>query len=154
MATEEEIQEFVARNRELIESIMRLQRDGAVEAAAATRDVAKEAITYAHDSADEAKARAEDFARSTYNMFMDPEVQRHFMTMGMEFVLGVSAMMQKAPIPDFVKDAAGTTEKSFRSSACRANEDCGARKVQKVDINTESEGSDGPSEIKIGNGEE
>ena len=30
MATEEEIQEFVARNRELIESIMRLQRDGAV----------------------------------------------------------------------------------------------------------------------------
>lgn len=152
MATEEEIQKFVSENKELIESIMRLQREGVVEATSAARDATKEAVVFAHDSADAARARAEDFGRAAYSMFMDPEVQRHFMTMGMEFMLGLSAMMQKAPIPDFVKETAGNTEKNFKSAACRANEDCGARKVQKVNINVEGP-SDGPQEIKVGDGE-
>lgn len=152
MATEEEIQKFVSENRELIESIMRLQREGVVEATSAARDATKEAVAFAHDSADAARARAEDFGRAAYSMFMDPEVQRHFMTMGMEFMLGLSAMMQRAPIPDFVKDTAGSTERTFKSAACRANEDCGARKVQKVDINVKDD-SEGPEEIKVGDGE-
>lgn len=152
MATEEEIQKFVSENRALIESMMRLQREGVVEATSAARDVTKEAVTFAHDSADAAKARAEEFGKAAYSMFMDPEVQRHFMTMGMEFMLGLSAMMQRAPIPDFVKDTAGSTEKTFRTTACRTNEDCGARKVQKVDINVKDD-SEGPEEIKVGDGE-
>ncbi len=137
MATEEEIRRFVSENRELIESIMRLQREGMVEATAAARDATRDAMGFAQDSAQEARARAEEFGRAAYDMFMDPEVQRHFMTMGMEFMLGLSAMMQKAPIPDFVKETAGSTERNMRAAACKTNEDCGARKVQKVDICTE-----------------
>lgn len=152
MATEEEIQSFVSQNRELIESIMRLQKDGAVEAASMTRQAAKDAVSFAEESVDSAKAHAEEFAKSAYAMFMDPEVQRHFMTMGLEFFLGVSAMMQRAPIPDFMKETAGSTEKTFRTTACRANEDCGVRK-QKVEINADQDAS-GPTEIKIGDGEE
>ncbi len=152
MATEEEIQRFVSQNKELIESIMRLQKEGAVEAASMTRQAAKEVVSFAEDSADSARVHAEEFAKSAYAMFMDPEVQRHFMTMGLEFFLGVSAMMQRAPIPDFVKETAGSTEKTFRSAACRTNEDCGARK-QKVEINADPE-EKGPTEIKIGDGEE
>lgn len=151
MATEEEIQAFVSQNRELIESMMRLQREGAVEAVSAARDAARDASSHARDAAEEARARAEEFAKATYGMFMDPEVQRHFMTMGMEFVLGVSAMMQRAPMPDFMKEGVSSTERTFRSSACRANEDCGVRKVQKVEINAEPSE---PTEIKVGDGEE
>ena len=131
--TEEEFQDFVAKNRDLIEKIMVLQKEGVIEVASAGRDAAHEA---AH-VVDDARVRAEDFAKATYSMFMDPEVQKHFMAMGMELFMGLSAMMQKAPVPDFVREA-----------ACKANDQCGRSKVQKVEINRD-EPSDGPSEIKV-----
>lgn len=143
--TEEEFQEFVAKNRDFIEKIMVLQKEGVIEVASAGRDAAHEA----EKAAEDAKRRAEDFAKATYSMFTDPEVQRHFMAMGMELFMGISAMMQKAPVPDFVKDTAESTEKSWKSTACRTNEDCGAKpRMQKVDINTD-EKSDRPTEIKV-----
>ena len=128
--TEEEFQDFVAKNRDLIEKIMVLQKEGVIEVASAGRDAAHEA---AH-VVDDAKARAEEFAKATYSMFMDPEVQRHFMTMGMEFMMGLSAMMQRAPIPDSIRDAAMSTEQTWKKSACAANDQCGASRAQKVDI--------------------
>lgn len=142
--TEEEFQDFVAKNRDLIEKIMVLQKEGVIEVASAGRDAAHEA---AH-VVDDARVRAEDFAKATYSMFMDPEVQKHFMAMGMELFMGLSAMMQKAPVPDFVREAAGSTERNWKDSACKANDLCGRSKVQKVEINRD-EPSDGPSEIKV-----
>ena len=68
--------------------------------------------------------------------------------MGMELFMGLSAMMQKAPVPDFVREAAGSTERNWKDSACKANDQCGRSKVQKVEINRD-EPSDGPSEIKV-----
>ena len=141
--TEEEFQDFVAKNRELIEKIMVLQKEGVIEVASAGRSAAHDA---AH-AADAAKERAEEFAKATYSMFMDPEVQKHFMAMGMELFMGLSAMMQKAPVPDFVRDAASSTERNWKNSACRANDECGRSKVQKVEINKDP--VDGPSEIKV-----
>ena len=142
--TEEEFQEFVAKNRELIEKIMVLQKEGVIEVASAGRDAVHDA---AH-AADAARDRAEEFAKATYSMFMDPEVQKHFMAMGMELFMGLSAMMQKAPVPDFVREAAGSTERNWKDSACKANDQCGRAKVQKVEINRDDAG-DGPSEIKV-----
>lgn len=138
--TEEEFQDFVAKNRDLIEKIMVLQKEGVIEVASAGRDAAH--------VVDDARVRAEDFAKATYSMFMDPEVQKHFMAMGMELFMGLSAMMQKAPVPDFVREAAGSTERNWKDSACKANDQCGRSKVQKVEINRD-EPSDGPSEIKV-----
>lgn len=144
MATEQEIHEFVSRNKELIESMMMLQKEGFTEAASVARGTAKTAAEIAQESAEATKAHAEEFMKSAYSMFMDPEVQRHFVTMGMEFMMGLSAMMQRAPVPDFVKESAGTTEKTVKATACRANEECGAKKVQKLQINVEpSEDADG-----------
>ncbi len=134
MATEQELHEFVSKNKELIESIMELQKEGFTEAAAVARGTAKTAVSAAQDSAEMAKAHTGEFIKSAYSMFTDPEVQRHFIAMGMEFMMGVSAMMQRAPIPDFVKDSAEATQKEFRATACRSNESCGAKKVQKVEI--------------------
>ncbi len=146
MATEEEIRRFVSENKALIESMMQLQREGMTEAASVARDSAKDAAAFMKDSAEDAMSRAEDLAKATFGMFTDPEVQRHFVAMGLEFMMGLSAMMQKAPIPDFMKDSADSAGKAVRTAACRANEDCGARKVQKVDINVD----DGPEKIEIG----
>ncbi len=143
MATEQELHEFVSKNKELIESIMELQKEGFTEAAAVARGTAKTAVGAAHDSAEVAKAHTEDFIKSAYGMFTDPEVQRHFITMGMEFMMGVSAMMQKAPIPDFVKDSAEATQREIKATACRSNESCGAKRVQKVEIN-----SDDPEDVE------
>ena len=141
--TEEEFQEFVAKNRELIEKIMVLQKEGVIEVASAGRDAVHDAV----HAADAARDRAEEFAKATYSMFMDPEVQKHFMAMGMELFMGLSAMMQKAPVPDFVRSAASSTERNWKDSACRVNDDCGRSKAQKVEINKDV--PEGPSEIKV-----
>lgn len=137
MATEQEIHDFVSKNKELIESIMELQKEGFTDAVSVARGTAKTAADVAQESAEAVKAHTEEFFKTTYNMFMDPEVQRHFFTMGMEFMMGMSAMMQKAPVPDFMKESAETAEKEFKATACKANESCGAKKVQKVQINAE-----------------
>ncbi len=142
--TEEEFQDFVAKNRELIEKIMLLQKEGVIEVTSAGRDAAHEAV----HAVDDARVKAEEFAKATYTMFMDPEVQKHFMAMGMELFMGLSAMVQKAPVPDFMKEAVGSTERNWKDSACKANDQCGRAKVQKVEIKREG-AEDAPSEIKV-----
>ncbi len=149
VGTEEKFRDFVEKNRDLIEKIMILQKDGVIEIASIGREATREAAV----SADAAKQRTEDFARAVYSVFTDPEVQRHFMAMGMEFFMGLSAMMQKAPVPDFVKKTVGSTERAWKSSACRANDECGAKgqRMHKVEVNVEQPKGepDGPIEIRI-----
>ena len=61
-------------------------------------------------------------------------------------------MMQKAPMPDFMKDAASGMEQNWKQSACKNNDECAARraKARKVDINVDPqpEASE-PKEIVI-----
>lgn len=137
--SEEEFQTFVRDNKDLIERMIQLQKGAAVETLSVGREFAHDARNLAEESADRARQRTEEAIGAAYSMFMDPEVQRHFMTMGMELVMGITTMMQKAPIPDFVKNAAADSEKNFRDTACRTNEDC-ARRAQKVDIENDKTG--------------
>lgn len=150
--SEEEFQSFIKQNRDLIERMMALQREAAVNVASVGRDVTHEVVGTAVESAEKAREKTEEFVKTTYNMFTDPEVQKHFMTMGMEFMAGMSSLMQKAPMPDFVKDAANGVESNWKQSACRNNDECAARraKAQKVKIETDPEpSSDGSKEIVI-----
>ena len=121
-------------------------------------DKAKEAAHYAKEKTDEtaeaAKEKTEEFMKTTYNMFTDPGVQKHFMAMGIEFMSGMSALMQKAPAPDFVKDAASGMESNWKQSTCRKNDECAARKAKaqkvKVDVDPEPERpSDVPKDIIV-----
>ena len=127
--SEEEFQSFIKQNRDLIERMMSLQKQAAVETLSAGREIAHEAVGSAVDTADKAKEKTEEFVKTTYNMFTDPEVQKHFMTMGMEFMAGMSSMFQKAPMPEFVKDAAGGVEKNWKQSACKNNDECARKKA-------------------------
>lgn len=147
---EEELQDFVKQNKDLIARMMELQKGAAIEVASAGRDIARDVVVASEQRIDAAKDRSEEFARSVYSMFTDPEVQKHFMAMGMEFMMGLGAMMQKAPMPDFMKDAVQSTEQNLKQSACSANGDCGVRKkVEKVDI-----GTDAPKKVEITTPEE
>jgi len=55
----------------------------------------------------EKKKKAKETAEDVFKAFNDPDVQRHFMKMGIEFMMGMSALMKVMPFPDFVKDMAG-----------------------------------------------
>ena len=135
--SEEEFQSFIKQNRDLIERMMSLQKQAAVETLSAGREIAHEAVGSAVDTADKAKEKTEEFVKTTYNMFTDPEVQKHFMTMGMEFMAGMSSMFQKAPMPEFVKDAAGGVEKNWKQSACKNNDECARKKATKQKVTIE-----------------
>ena len=149
---EEEFQHFVKQNRSLIEQMMNLQREAAASALQTGRTITHEVADTAKETMDSARAKTEEFVSTTYNMFTDPQVQKHFMTMGMEFMMGLSEMMQKAPMPDFMKDAASGMEQNWKQSACKNNDECAARraKARKVDINVDPqpEASE-PKEIVI-----
>ena len=146
--SEEEFQSFIKQNRDLIERMMSLQKQAAVETLSAGREIAHEAVGSAVDTADKAKEKTEEFVKTTYNMFTDPEVQKHFMTMGMEFMAGMSSMFQKAPMPEFVKDAAGGVEKNWKQSACKNNDECAGKKATKQKVTIEVDPQPAKTESK------
>ena len=146
--SEEEFQSFIKQNRDLIERMMSLQKQAAVETLSAGREIAHEAVGSAVDTADKAKEKTEEFVKTTYNMFTDPEVQKHFMTMGMEFMAGMSSMFQKAPMPEFVKDAAGGVEKNWKQSACKNNDECARKKATKQKVTIEVDPQPAKTESK------
>ena len=146
--SEEEFQSFIKQNRDLIERMMSLQKQAAVETLSAGREIAHEAVGSAVDTADKAKEKTEEFVKTTYNMFTDPEVQKHFMTMGMEFMAGMSSMFQKAPMPEFVKDAAGGVEKNWKQSACKNNDECARKKASKQKVTIEVDPQPAKTESK------
>ena len=129
--TEEEFNEFVSNNRALIEEMMEKSRDEAVDIA----DCGRKAAHEAHDEAGRTKGKVEELAKEAYSMFMDPEVQRHFMAMGMELLAGISAMIARAPIPDRFKEDAADVEDNLKRTACAKNDNCtAATRMQKVQV--------------------
>ncbi len=132
MTTEEEFNEFIAKNRDVIENMIAMQKGAAEELIGKEKDLAKEAYGHARTYAEDTRNHTEEFARSVIYAITDPEVQRHFMNMGLEFFLGMSALMSKAPVPDFVRESYDTTRSNMMDVACKANSSCNAR------ANTES----------------
>lgn len=122
MTTEEEFEEFVARNRDLIERMIEMQKGTTAAYVDAEREMARQAYRHMRDVTDSSRVRAEELARSAYSAFTDPEVQRHFVNMGLEFFMGMSALMERAPMPDHLRDGFRDTERTVMSAACRARE--------------------------------
>lgn len=118
MATDEEIDSFVAQNRELIERMMRIQKesfDGIEE---------DESVRGVRDAARLVREKSEEFFRNTYVTITSPEVQKHFMTASMEFLAGLNAIADAAPLPDYVKEGMDNVRKAGRQASCRVNTDC------------------------------
>ena len=127
MATDDEIDRFVADNRELIEKMMNLQREGFERSAELAKEFTQEAFDSTVKAAELARKQSEEFFKATYETIGNPVVQKHFMEASLEFLAGLTAMIEAAPVPDYLKTAASDIEKNFKQTACKANEDCPAK---------------------------
>ena len=128
MATDEEIQSFVSENKALIEKMMEVQKENLKKASEINKQLAEEAFKNTKDATEYAREKSEEFFKTAYEAVINPDVQRHFMNASMEFFAGLSALIDAAPIPDYVKEDMKDAEKNVRQAACKCNDDCPAKK--------------------------
>ena len=133
MATDEEIDRFVTDNKELIDRIMAIQREGVELAKILGKDTVKAGMESTSIAAKAVRKKGGKYFTATYEILTDSEIQKHFITSGLEFVAGFIALTEASPLPDCVKDAVTGFEKNMRAAACRANRNCPA-KAKKIDI--------------------
>jgi hypothetical protein len=138
MATDEEVEKFVAENRELIERMMSVQKDNLEKTAEVGKEFTMLAMESTFVAAEIVRQKSEKFVKDTYNTITNPVVQKHFMTAGMEFLYGLSTIVETAPMPSKVREGAKDLERNLRSAACKSNEGCPA-KVNKVEIPAQEE---------------
>ena len=124
MVTDEEMDRFVRENREIIERMM--------------TDRGEDLRRMSVKAAELTRIRTEKFFSETFEAISDAEVQKHFMNAGLEFLAGISALMQIAPIPDYVKEAASETESNAKQAACKNNKDCPAKNKKSKPAKTAS----------------
>jgi len=115
-----ELEKFLKENKEMMKRLFSEERE-------MVESFFKEEKEYFKGTFDEEQKKTEEFfkeqrkkAKETgeevFKAFADPEVQKHFMKMGMEFMMGMSALISAMPFPDIVKDMAGKAEKAGKSA--------------------------------------
>jgi len=144
--TDPELEKFLKENKEMIERLFKEEKEMMEkffkEEKEFFRGTFDEEWEKAKRSAEEQKNKAKDTAQEMFNAFTDPNVQRHFMAMGMEFMMAVSALMKAMPFPDPIRDMAGKAEEArknasdnfSRSGSGRSKP--GAQAPEKVEIKT------------------
>ena len=124
-----ELERFFRDNMEMVETLLREEREMVKRLLAEERSNIEKLIS-------EQKEKGEDTVKKTMDMFTDPDVQRHFMAMGMEFMLGLTALVKASPLPDVFKDAVDRTEGSGKTATKETakRNSAASKDVQKVDI--------------------
>jgi|GEM_PF-588221 len=116
-----ELERFIRENREMIMRLLREEKDMAERLFKEEKECFKgafdEEMKKAEAFAEKKKDKAKDTAQEMFNAFTDPEVQKHFMAMGMEFMMAVNALISAMPFPDCVKDMAGKAEEARKSAS-------------------------------------
>lgn len=138
MSAYREIDRFVSENKELIERIMKFQKEEADYLADAGRDAMSAAFKSTAVIADYMKQTSEGIIHSMIGMMADREVQGHFIAAGEEFISGLNALVDAAPVPTSMRCAVSDFEKGMREAACRANKDCPAKRSRGSRVAIES----------------
>lgn len=139
--SDKELEDFVKANRERIEKLLNEEGSDFLDIAEETvikgaKKARKKTEELKGDKSETVKENAKEFAKAVF----DPEVQKHFMRMGMEFVLGMSAFFDAIPKPDFVEDVAKDakeTQAEISKEFCDANPNCVRKKkpsVKKIEL--------------------
>lgn len=116
MPTEDEIRRFVQENKEMIEELMELEKSSIRRFAIEERKIAKQAVEETKRVAKDGADKAEETAKGIYKAIMDPEVQAHFVNMGLEFFMGMSTLLSKVPVPECVKDVESNIRAGINSA--------------------------------------
>jgi hypothetical protein len=116
-----ELERFLRENKEMIGRLFKEEREMVEKLFKEEKDIFKKAFececSKAEDFAKEQKQKAKDAAQGMFNAFTDPEVQKHFMKMGMEFMMAMSIIMKAVPVPDFVKDMGEKAQAARKDSS-------------------------------------
>ena len=129
--TDEELKKLFLENKDRIMELIDDEKEFAKDVGDEAKEFAENTADRIKDKVSEKKERAEDTFKEVYRAVMDPEAHRHFVRMGLEFFMGLSAIMDKMPLPKTVRDVREDIENSRASvqkEFCRTNENCAARK--------------------------
>lgn len=152
---DEEFERFVLENMNRIRSVMMDQEskieDRESDDISRAERFAKERIDDAQRFAKDEKSKFEEFAKDKRaksedvikDIFLavtNPTVQKHFITMGIEFMMGMQSLIEAMPFPDSVKvgmDVANEAKDSFTDNYCDVNTKCKYKKkdgVEKIEL--------------------
>ncbi|MBR4684989.1 MAG: hypothetical protein IKP04_00460 [Candidatus Methanomethylophilaceae archaeon] len=124
MTTNDDLERFVAQNKELVESMMKVPKDTIKAAAMASYEGVRMTNEFA-------KAKGQEAFDKIHSTLVSPDIQKHFIAAGLEFMEGMKALLQHAPVPGFAKEAAEDMEKSTRQVICACNPNCPMKKTSK-----------------------
>jgi hypothetical protein len=91
-SNDEMLEELVRTQREKIEKILKEQKKGET----------------LRDKAEPKKKEAEEILKSVLTLFINPDVQGHFVKAGIEFLSGVEQLIRNAPLPEDMKKNVNT----------------------------------------------
>ncbi|MDR1690419.1 MAG: hypothetical protein LBR42_01070 [Candidatus Methanoplasma sp.] len=112
-----ELEKFFRENKEMIERLLKEEKVRLERLFKEEKESFKSAIEEEQAKAEEQKKKAKEAVQGVFNAFTDPEVQKHFMKMGMEFVMGVNALVKAMPFPEGFRDMADKAEEARKSAA-------------------------------------
>ncbi len=124
----EEFRDFILENRDVIVEILR-EIPESVDLEKAKDNPVNKALRRGAES-------AEDMARETFRAITSKEVQIHFVRMGLEFFMGMEALLKALPLPGILGDAyeeADAAVVRLGETICENNPNCLYRKNGKAD---------------------
>ena len=158
--TDEELRQFLKDNKDRIAALLAEDseetqvdeeeerdklhqlKDKATEVNDKMREKASEAKDKVKEKASETKDKTEEAMKDMYAALMNPEAHKHFVKMGMEFFMGMSPILSKAPIPTPVKkfqEDIAESKAEIQPEFCKNNPDCLVKKksddgLEKIDL--------------------
>jgi len=138
-----ELEKFLKENKEMLERLFREERELVKELFKEEKEFFRgsfdEECAKAEEFAKEKKKKAEETAQEMFYAFTDPEVQKHVMSMGFEFMMAAAAFVKAMPIPDAFKDMVDRSDdarkKAYRDSA-RRNKETEPSGPEKINIDS------------------
>lgn len=135
--TDEELREFLRENKERIRELIDDETEFAKDVGDEIKDAAENTADRIKEKVSDKKDKAEETFRDVYKAMMDPAAHRHFVRMGLEFFMGLSAIMDKMPMPSTIREVREDIQNSrdsVQKEFCRTNENCAARKGRGEDV--------------------
>jgi gas vesicle protein len=135
--TDEELRQFLRENKERIAELIKDETEFAKDVGDEVKGAVDSTADRIKEKVSEGKGRAEETFKDIYKAVMDPVAHRHFVRMGLEFFMGLSAIMDKMPMPGPIKEVREdiqNSRESVQKEFCRTNENCAARKGRADDV--------------------
>ena len=147
--TDEELRQFLKDNKDRIAALLaedseetQVDEEEERDKLHQLKDKATEVNDKVKEKASETKDKTEEAMKDMYAALMNPEAHKHFVKMGMEFFMGMSQILSKAPIPKPVKkfqEDIAESRAEIQPEFCKNNPDCLVKKksddgLEKIDL--------------------